>query len=48
MENLRKKERLLSDDIVNKNKVFDEKVNSTQKVLIQKMDLLDIKSNTVG
>jgi hypothetical protein len=47
MENLRKKEKLLSDDIVNKTKVLDEKANETQKVFLQKIDLLDMKSSTL-
>lgn len=36
MENLRKKERLLSDDIVNRTKVLDEKVNGAHKTFLQK------------
>lgn len=47
MEHLRKKERLLEDDIVNKTKVLDEKVNGTHKTFLQKIDILDIKSSTV-
>ena len=47
MENLRKREKLLEDDIVNKNKVLDEKVNGTNKIFSQKIDILDIKASTV-
>lgn len=47
MDNLRKKERLLEDGIVSKNKVLDEKVNSSHKTFLNKIDLLDIKSLTM-
>lgn len=47
MDNLRKKERLLEDGMVSKNKVLDEKVNNSHKTFLNKIDLLDIKSLTM-
>jgi hypothetical protein len=47
MENLRKKERLLSDDIVNRTKVLDEKIQGAHKTFLQKIEILEIKSSTV-
>jgi hypothetical protein len=44
---LRKRERLLEDDMINKNKVLDEKVNGSHKTFLQKIDVLDIKTSTV-
>lgn len=47
MDHLRKKETLLEDGIVSKNKVLDEKVNNSHKTFLNKIDILDIKSVTM-
>ena len=38
---------MLEEDLINRTKVLDEKIHATTKTLRQKVDLLDIKSNTL-
>lgn len=47
MDNLRKRERMLEEQMIDRNKILDAKLAETTKTLRNKVDLLDIKNATV-